>query len=138
MNPARMWFAALLLLAIGCDAVNRYIPTPATRISRDRAIEIALKMAKSGGPEIEVLPATPSNPRAELMTHLEAMKRYLHADSVPVGQDPDQLVWVVTMDGLWRDAYPRPTEAPTPELFFHYIIVLDAETGGHYATGATP
>lgn len=138
MNYARISYAALLLLAIGCSAFNRTVPTPTTRISQERAIEIAINFARVGGPEIEVLPATPSNPRAELMTHLEAMKRYLQADSVPVGQDPDKLVWVVTMDGLWRDAFPRPTEAPTPELLFHYIVVLDAETGGHFASGATP
>ncbi len=119
--------AALVLPACAVD----------TLLSDEEAIQIALDQARVGASEISAAQAEPNNIQAEPMTFAEAAERLTGSATVGRGDDPDMTVWLVTMDGLWLDEFPRPAGVPTPEPFHRYTVVVDALTGGVLMTTAS-
>lgn len=125
---------AFFLLALLLSACT-LIPTP---ISQQDAIQRALGVASTNQPELEPTGVQPTNLRAERMTFLAAAKRVWNADAVPGGQDPNLVVWVVTMDGEWRNAFPMPTDTPPQRPLRHFSFIVDAMTGDLLGSAGTP
>ncbi len=116
----------IFLLLSGCAKEIRITDNG---ISEQEAIDAALKIVLTSQPEISGSQVTPSNIHAEQMTLGEATKRISKRDNVAAGYSPDMLVWLVSMDGIWLDEFPRPENFPTPEPYQHAFIIIDAKTG---------
>ncbi len=131
-----MRYPALLLLVFllgACTAVH-FAPasTPTPRlISRQQAIEIAVKSASMSRPEVSPAIATPSNIRAEQMLLWQAMYRATGSPDLPYGYVmPGAPVWYVTMDGLWQVEAAPPGLTPPPSSYLHHATeIIDAVTG---------
>ena len=136
MRQMALGFATIML--VGCAAVSSRTayPTVVTAIGRDDAIRLGLQAAYEGGFEIRTLSVDSESAQAELSTLAEAMKRFTGSETVARGDKPETLVWNVTVEGQWQDAFPRKTEMPTPETCGRFFVVIDASTGGHYLVGA--
>ena len=119
-------FFLIMLLLSGCKQGSI---VPDKGLNQQEAIEAALKIASMSQPEISGAQVTPSNVQAELMTLGKAVKRIQEDNSVATGDDPEKLVWLVTMDGIWLDEFPLPTGMPTPEPYHHFAIIIDQKTG---------
>jgi hypothetical protein len=129
---------ALLMVAVLSECSKGSNTTKET-ISKQEAMDVALKSASVSRPEMSGSQVTPSNVKAEQMTLIEAVKRIdANNDSVAAGYSPDMLVWLVTMDGLWLAEFPRPTAVPAPEPYRHVMIILDAESGLEIENAALP
>ncbi len=124
--------ALIPLMLVGCSMVKNRQPTPtvSTTISQEEAIEIAVQIALQGGVEINPPSIKPYNARAELANLSEALKSLTGNDAIPVGENPNTLVWMVTMDGLWTSGFPHPPGTPTLEPYQHFTVLIDASTGG--------
>src|SRR5512146_724982 len=100
-------FLLLVLLLSACAGVPALPGLPvATRtptlISRERAIELAVKGASMSRPEVSGALAAPSNIQAERMLLWQAMYKTTGSPSLPYGYVmPGAPVWYVIMDGLW-------------------------------------
>lgn len=125
----------IVLLLSGCSKENN---TTNKYISKQEAIDLALKSASMPQPEISGSQVTLSNVHAERITLSEAVKRIDDNNSVATGYSPDMLVWLVTMDGIWLDEFPRLTDLPTPEPYQHFIIIIDAKSGLEIERAARP
>ena len=125
----------VVLLLPGCPAQSN---TAHEEISEQEAMDVALKSASISRPELSGSQVTPSNIQAEQITLGEAVKRIDENNSVPAGYSPNILVWLVTMDGIWLDEYPRPIDLPTPEPYRHFIIIIDAKSGLEIESAARP
>ena len=124
-----------VLLFSGCSKGST---TTNERISEQEAVDAALQSAAMSRPELSGSQVTPSNVHAEQMTLSEAVKRIDENNSVATGYSPDTLVWLVTMDGIWLDEFPRPTDLPTPEPYQHLILIIDATSGLEIESAARP
>src|SRR5215212_10902308 len=124
MRKTEIWTCLFMLFMVllfsGC--ANGSNPTN-EGISEQEAIDAALKSAAMSRPEISGSQANPSSVQAEQMSLGEAVRRIDENSSVATGYSPDMLVWLVTMDGIWLDEFPRPTDLPTPEPYQHFIII---------------
>ena len=125
----------VVLLLPGCSAQSN---TAHEEISEQEAMDVALKSASMSRPELSGSQVTPSHVQAEQMTLGEAVKRIDENNSVPAGYSPNMVVWLVTMDGIWLDEYPRPMDLPTPEPYRHFIIIIDAKSGIEIESAARP
>ena len=139
MRKIEIWqclFSLLtILLLFGCARESRVTDNS---ISKQEAIDIALKITSMSRPEISGSQVTPSNVHAEQMTLGEAIKRISENSDVASGYTPDMLVWLVTMDGVWLDEFPRPSDLPTPEPYQHSTIIIDAKTGFEIESSVRP
>ncbi len=126
---------AIVLLLSSCSNVGVVLPTPTpvTAISLEEAKHIAIETGSHGQPEIAPMSATPRVLQANLITLKEPCDR--QNSSIPRGEAPQTLVWYVQLEGLWKDAYPRLSTDPTPELFPHMDVVIDSQTGFVYSFG---
>jgi hypothetical protein len=128
-----------LFLLIGCSINPGCSQTPApSLISEQQAIEIAIKSASAGRPELSGAKIPPKNVRAEQMTLAAALKRVMGDGGIPAGEDPNMTVWVVSMEGIWTDEFPRPTGIPIPEPYRHFSVILNAKTGAEIGSAANP
>jgi hypothetical protein len=125
----------VVLLLTGCSAQSN---TAHEEISEQEAMDVALKSASISRPELSGSQVTPSHVQAEQMTLGEAVKRIDENNSVPAGYSANMPVWLVTMDGIWLDEYPRPMDLPTPEPYRHFIIIIDAKSGIEIESAARP
>jgi hypothetical protein len=130
----------MLLSLVACSTFDsqQATPTISTSISQQKAIASALEIASHGGVEINGTLVEPTNVRAESTTFGNAMERFTGSAEVPVGENPDTPVWLVTMEGLWTGGFPMPTDTPTAEPYHHFVVVLDANTGGLRFLSARP
>ena len=139
MRKTEIWTCLFMLFMVllfsGC--ANGSNPTN-EGISEQEAIDAALKSAAMSRPEISGSQANPSSVQAEQMSLGEAVRRIDENSSVATGYSPDMLVWLVTMDGIWLDEFPRPTDLPTPEPYQHFIIIIDAKSGLEIESSARP
>ena len=119
-------FFLIILLLSGCKQGSK---VPDKGLNQQEVIDAALKIASMSQPEISGAQVTPSNVHAELMTLGKAVKRIQEDNSVATGDDPEKLVWLVTMDGIWLDEFPLPTGLPTPEPYHHFTYIIDQKTG---------
>jgi hypothetical protein len=135
----RIFWLFVMLLLVSCGIVPTVFSTPTavTAITRDEAINIGLKVAYSGSFEILTLSVDPESGHAQLTTLSQAMKQVTGSETVARGDSPKALVWIVTFDGQWQDAFPRTTEMPTGEIFEHFTVIIDANNGGSFYVGAT-
>jgi len=116
------------LLLIGCGAGRG----DQTIISREEAIAIALQIARAPQPELSPALTEPVNVQAERMKLIDAVGRLDETIGSGAGPyDKETVVWLVTMEGTWANAFPHQPGAPEPEqeLFHHYAIILDATSG---------
>jgi len=130
MRKIEIWcylfsFLTILLLS-GCALESR---TTNNGISEQEAIDATLKIVSTGQPEVSGSQVTPFNVHAEQMSLGEAIKRISERGEVGAGDNPNMLVWLVSMDGVWLDEFPRPADLPTPEPYRHALIIIDAKTG---------
>jgi len=129
-----------VLLLIGCGAVRGQQQI----ISREEAIGIALQIARAPQPELSPALTEPTNVQAERMRLIDALR--LLDETIGPGGDPydkETVVWLVTMEGTWMSAFPRPRQppdAPEPEQepYRHYAIILDATSGTTIMASARP
>ncbi len=134
---------AILLLAFllaGCAAIPG-LPagTSAPRlISRQQAIDIAVKTASMSAPEISGALEPLTNIRAEQIALHEAEQRIPVQGSFPLGYTGITPVWYVTMDGLWQNEAAAPGATAVPSPYHHAILVLDAVTGDEIHHMLTP
>jgi hypothetical protein len=119
----------------GCLQESR---TSNQSISKQKAIEIAIESASMSHPELSGSQVPPSNIRAQQMTLEEATRRIYEGNHVGDGYAPDMLVWIVTMDGMWLDEFPRPTDVPAPKPYRHLVMILNAKTGEEIESAARP
>ncbi len=128
----------LTLLAILLTAACQPAKPTDDLLTEAEAIEAAVKAAKGSRPEMSAAQVEPTNVQVKQLTLAEAVKR-LRADGKPArGYDPQMPVWLVTMDGIWLDEFPRSTEMPTPEPYQHFMMILDAQTGLLIESAARP
>ena len=139
MRKIKIWqylFSLLtILLYSGCAKESRITDNG---ISQQEAIDTALKSALMSRPEISGSQVAPSNIHADQMTLGEATKRINGNNDVATGYTPDMLVWFVTMDGIWLDEFPRPTDLTTPEPYHHFMVIIDAKSGLEIEVAAHP
>ena len=128
-------FFIIMLLLSGCKQASN---APGKGLNQQQAIEAALKIAAMSQPEISGAQVTPFNVHAELMALGQAIKRIQENNRVDAGSDPEMLVWLVTMDGLWLDEFPLPTGMPTPEAYHHFSIIIEQKTGLEVESSAHP
>jgi len=137
--------AIAVLLLIGCGAVRGEQPI----ISREEAIAIALQIARAPQPELSGALTEPTNVQAEQMKLIDAYRRLDVTTELGAGSydyDNEAVVWLVTMEGVWTDEFPRPTDVPEPEPsdvpepepYRHYAIILDATSGSVIMVSARP
>ncbi len=71
------------------------------------------------------------NARAELMTFADAEKRIIGGSGYRTDIDPNTIVWLVSMDGLWMVGMASPTgnPSPSPTPYHHFMEILNAKTG---------
>jgi hypothetical protein len=103
-------------------------PTLKATLSQAEAIRMGLAVAKVGAPEISGALEEPRSPQSELMTLGDAYRRIQWSETFPADQSPDRAVWLVSLEGTWQNAFPRPTDAPTPMQYHHFRMALDANT----------
>jgi TolB protein len=126
-------FVSILLIGCGQVRPGQSTPTLITQINRDRAIAIALDIAGQGAPEVDV--GQNNQPKvldAQLTSLTEAVVVIDPLQKGDTGQeDPNQLVWLVTLEGNWRSAFPRPktTPEPTAVLYNRCQVILNSGTG---------
>ena len=139
MRKIEIWQCLFSLLTIlllsGCAKESRATDNG---ISQQEAIDTALKIVSMSRPEISGSQVPPFNVHAEQMTLGEATKRISENNDVASGYTPDMLVWLVTLDGVWLDEFPRPSDLPTPEPYRHSAIIIDAKTGLEIESSAHP
>jgi hypothetical protein len=127
-----------VLLLAACTFASEDFATPPSALSDQQAIAIATKLATAGMPEIGSSRIPLQNFRAQLLTRAAAIKRLDHVDTL---SDPEAIVWLVSIDGLWMEEFPRPpgspTANPTAESFRHMYIIVNARTGAAEGTWAT-
>ena len=130
----------LLLLLAGCSASvdSAAPPTASPLISRETAIERAIQNTAQSRPELSMSLVEPELESAEQLTLADATQRYFADGGINVNYDPATPVWVVTLDGIWLDEFPRPTELPAPAPYRHVVIVLNARTSEEMAMSARP
>ncbi len=124
------------LVVTGCAGSGK--PALKATFSRDDAIARAMMLARGAQPEISGALEGPRNPQAELLTLGEANHRVFGQAQLAPGESPDQAVWLVTLEGAWRDESSRPTGIPTPVLWHHYYVIIDANTGEFLSSTAGP
>jgi len=125
----RTTLAILALLLIGCAVIRGNEQF----ITREEAIDIALQIARAPQPELSGALREPTNVQAERMTLIDAYRR-LDVTT----DDSEAVVWLVTMEGIWTDEFPRPSDVPEPEPYRHYAIILDATSGTTIMASARP
>jgi hypothetical protein len=125
----------MFTLFVGCKST---IKESQSYINKQEAIDMALEIASSPHPEISGAQITPHNINAQQMTFDEAVKKLNENNEVPSGQDPNMIVWYITMEGIWQDEFPRPEDFPTPTAYHRYTIILDAKTGLYLEISASP
>jgi hypothetical protein len=107
-------------------------------ITMQKALDLALASVSTSRPEISAPQVRPFNLKAERLPLIEAVKR-ISVDNTPAaGFDPQLPVWLVTVDGLWLDEFPRPDGFPTPQPYRHFFVILDAKTGMEIESAAKP
>jgi len=122
----RCLFFLLILLLSGCRQGTK---VPDKVLNQQEAIDAAVKIALMSQPEISGSQVPPYNVHAEQMTLAKAVKRIQEDNSVATGYDPEMLVWLVTMDGIWLDEFPIPTGMPTIEPYHRFDMIIDQRTG---------
>jgi len=113
---------ALLLLAACVVLAPAATPTPATPITREQAIEIALQRLTSM-PEVTAV-ENPRNPVARLMKLRDYDVGY--ATGSPFLPNPDTLVWVVQFEGT---SYSAGIAAEPRTQYSYAMVVMDAQSG---------
>lgn len=109
-----------------------------TPISREQAIQRARDLATINQPEIEATIVPLTNIRAERMKLEDAFKRVMNNDGMTTGQDAQRLVWLVTMDGEWRNVPPMPIGTSTQTALKRFTLIIDATTGDTLGSTFTP
>jgi hypothetical protein len=125
----------MFLFLSGCSKESNTLDES---ISEQEAIGAALKSASMSHPEISGSQVAPSNVHAEQMTLGEAVNHIDENNSVAAGYSTEMLVWLVTMDGIWLDEFPRPRDLPAPEPYRHFFIIIDAKSGSEIESAARP
>jgi hypothetical protein len=137
MSYLSIVFISFLVASCSMVKSDQLTPTLSPFIGEQQAIELGIKTASIPHPELSPAKVPPTNVKAELKTFAEAKKRLTGHEDDHVGYyDPNLLVWYITMDGLWTDEFPRPTNEPTPEPLYHFRVILDAKTGQEMMVGA--
>lgn len=119
---------SLVLLLIACAAVRG----DEQFITREEAIDTALQIARAPQPELSGTLREPTNVQAERMRLIDAYRRLDVRTELGAGSydyDNEAVVWLVTMEGIWTDEFPRPPDVPEPGPYHHYAIILDATNG---------
>ena len=128
-----VYLMPVLLLFASCSLLPR-----TDGISEQDAIKVAVEIASVPRPEISAGQTTPTNLRAERMTLGEAFQRIHAGEEIPSGRSADLPVWLVFMDGIWLDEFPRPADLPTPEPYRHLVVILDAKSGAEIESTFRP
>ena len=138
MPYVTIWLLVLLLLSAGCSANADSTATPTANpfISQEAAVERAIQNTAQSRPELSGAKVAPQNVRAEQMTLAGATQRYFA--NVNLNHDPATPVWVVTLEGIWLDEFPRPTELPAPAPYRHVVMILNARTSEEIAMSVRP
>ena len=141
-KPMRQFLHILIitlgLLIIGCTGLKKIVPTAtlAGLLNESEAIEAALRMATINQPEIEVTQVKPTNIQARQTTLAQAFQENLPGSTLPLEYAPSAPVWVITMEGEWKDGFPLPTGTNTPEPYHHFFVILDAKSGSEISLEA--
>jgi hypothetical protein len=132
-----LFLLSLVLFLAGCSSLDgsRSTATPVTKITREDAQRIALKIGKFGGFDIRTESSVIQIISTELISLKEAYGPDNHAFTP--GEDPNALVWYVRLKGLWRGGFPMPTEYPTSEAQQYFIVVINSETGDPILSGTS-
>lgn len=109
-----------------------------TLMSEEQAIDIVVKDASASRPELSAAQIPPTNIHAEQLTLAAAETLLTGSANVPTGYEPNMIVWVVSMEGIWLDLAPRPTGFPIPEPYRHFSVIIDAKTGEAFQSSAHP
>ncbi|HEY3311882.1 MAG TPA: hypothetical protein VGK00_09605 [Anaerolineales bacterium] len=130
-------FSLVFIISIlsACVPISGF---PFDGITRQKALDIALASASTSRPEISAPQVQPFNVQAEKLPLTEALKRLSAGNTPAAGFDPQLPVWLVSMDGLWLDEFPRPDGFPTPQPYRHFFVILDAKTGMEIESAAKP
>ncbi len=136
MRSTILLLLAFLLSACVSAGVPAATATPRL-MSREQAIEIAVKSASMSRPEVSPALTAPTNIQAERMSLAEAM-RLANDRNIRCTQCASVPVWYITMDGLWRDEMPAPGVTVTPGYYHHATVILDAVTGNEFSSSLRP
>ncbi len=136
-TPAVLLLALLLVACAALPGLPARTPAPRL-ITRQQAIDIAVKSASLSRPEVSAALEPLTNIKAEQMLLWQAMYRMTGSANIPNGYLPGAPVWYVTMDGLWQDEMPAPGITPVPGYYRHAMEIIDALTGMEIEGGMRP
>jgi hypothetical protein len=140
MRAALLLLLALLLSACAVPALPGLpVATPTPKLlTREQAIEIAVKSASMSRPEVSPALVAPTNVQAERTTLGDALRRAGHGNDIRCARCAAWPAWYVTMDGLWQDQASAPDVTPTPGTYRHAIVILDAIGGSELSSTLKP
>ncbi len=109
-----------------------------TLISEEQAINIAVKDASTSRPELSAAQSPPAIIGTTQMNLAAAERLLTGRAGVPTAYDPNMIVWVVSMEGIWLDLAPRPEGFPMPEPYRHFAVIINSRTGQVIGASARP
>jgi hypothetical protein len=148
------WVALIVLFALGLNWILGTLPgsqTPGTGpepalrptgmpasqgtsawgdeyLQEQEAAQLALETASSPRPGLSAADGAPSISHMDWLPFAEALLRLTGSSQAPAGADPEKFVWLVEMQGTWKDLSPPPSGQPT-QYYSCYAVILDAKTG---------
>lgn len=119
-------FLLMVGLLAACQAPAAPSPTATTGVDRGHAIQIAADSCNTPPFRMQG-PATKST--ASLLPYKEAAAQLPPAAPDQPAPDPEQMVWVVRLDGIFYLSGPATGKPATPMMMKVCIVVLDGTTG---------
>ena len=130
---------SLTLLFAACTAtLDSATATASGPLTRQQAIDAAMRIASSSKPEVGAPIGTLSITRVEQTTLGEALQRLPGKPSPSAGYSPQMQVWYVAIDGLWPALPPNLGASATQVPYHQLVAILDARTGMEIETWMTP
>jgi hypothetical protein len=130
---------SLTLMFAACTAaLGSPTATASGPLTRQQAIDAAMRIASSSKPEVGAPIGSLSIAKVEQMTLGEALQRLPGKPSPSAGYSTQMQVWYVEIDGLWPASPPDPGAIATQVPYHQLVAILDARTGMEIETWMTP
>ncbi len=132
----RVSIAVLLVLVAVLTLILAEACSPT--ISAPHAIAIALENVLTGSTELGRSETLPTNIQAAQMTLAAAQERATGEKSVFTVDDPNMLVWLVSMEGVWTPGGFISSDYAAQHPLHHCFLIIEAGTGRVLSILATP
>lgn len=137
----RQFLRILLIISgiviVSCTSIDQTTPSPTLTglLTEREAIDAAIRLATSNQPEINVTQVNPTNIMTKQSTLDKAFQEILSTSTIPPKYSPTTPVWIIIMEGQWKEGFPFPTGVSTPGSYDHFYVILDAKSGSTISLG---